>query len=1297
MADGQVVFEISGDNKPLKQSLTDATNSIKNESAKWEKSAGSATENITAKIGSMAGKIAGFLAAAKVGQALADFGRASVDVASALAEVQNVVDVTFGDSASEINTWAKNAQSQFGLTELQAKKFASTMGALMKSAGMAGPEIVSMSKDMAGLAADMASFYNIDFETAFQKIRAGISGETEPLKQLGVNMSVVNLEAFAMTKGITKAFSEMSQSEQIMLRYQYLMQATADAQGDFARTASSFENAKRRIDTAITSIQSSLGTVLYPVIAEATDKIAKFLEDITQTPEKNILDTFNDIDIDTESKIKQIQKTASEARLCLSVLNQLSEPVAKNNSLTEFVTAFSSDITGLDSALKKAKENDLSGTIRSVAGALSANIGGDASKWTNLLTAISENAGGAIAAISGDSGATAAFLGSVAKSSGDLSTDYSAYWRDLLQALGDNAASAILALSGGVMTGTILKQIAEGSKGVTDNGNIWGTLLGALKDNAGAAISALQNGASVGEVLTSIAEGAEGYTTDKSGIWKALLDAFGGDGSAVLAALSGNGGAGSVLLSIALGANTLDASSQSTWKGLLGTLQTIDGINVLKRPGAGKTIEDLAKALSGASPDTTKAAAWKEFLDALGSNTEALSSLTGASAEESAAWLERMATAANSLNEDDANGWSELMNSLLLGLPGLMEQGDGSELFSAIKQNLLAMGSDSEAARYGLMGLGLSTEQINQEQQAWLATCKKLVQAIPGLAEVINTETGAVEGGLDAIDNYVTEWQRAQEKIIAWKAYYAKKEALLNAENGIGTAIFDEKYAKAMVDQTRKALEEGYAELAKKAYGKLTENPQFDWSQVSDVQTIPAAITALQRRDSGAYFQALALWNDYTAAVEAADKASQNLIDTQENQKTATAALSNVEQQLLDEYGPLEEEATKAAEAMTTVGKAAEGDEAAFNSVKKAVADASKAFGELENHIKSVHDATHNTVSGVLNGFNEVITPAEQKTRDLTEQLTNLTEAQNNLDKSTEDGSKQWQKYQKQIEDINQTINEVGKGSTVSAMGMATNLNSQLEYIRKYKDAMDEARARGVSDEILASLSDGTTESYNYLKALAIAGPEEVKAVNDAYKAVQDESAAFVDELTAQKLKVDEAYQGMVKAAEDAANGLNFGEEAKASVEATVQGIVDGLGEKKGEVEAEVDAIIATIGRLGNLGGGFNLVGGLFGWFLNGSHENGLDYVPFDHYLAELHEGEGILTAEENRVWQNFKHGGASTRNAFDYGAMSGAIWENAPSMGGGNVYLDGQTVGRVISARQADSYRALERSGWQR
>ena len=91
----------------------------------------------------------------------------------------------------------------------------------------------------------MASFYNLNSDEAFAKIRSGISGETEPLKQLGINMSVANLEAYAMAQGIDKSYDSMTQAEQVMLRYNYLLSVTGDAQGDFARTSGSFANQQK--------------------------------------------------------------------------------------------------------------------------------------------------------------------------------------------------------------------------------------------------------------------------------------------------------------------------------------------------------------------------------------------------------------------------------------------------------------------------------------------------------------------------------------------------------------------------------------------------------------------------------------------------------------------------------------------------------------------------------------------------------------------------------------------------------------------------------------------------------------------------------------------------------------------------------------------------------------------------------------------------------------------------------------------------------------------------------------------
>ena len=192
--DGQIVFEVTADGRHAIADIREITRAIQHETRQWDDAAEEATNNINNNFSGMLKKLVAGFSAAKIGKALLDIGKEAISAASDLQEVQNVVDTTFGKSgAAKIESWAKSAGAQFGLTETQAKRFTSTIGAMMKSSGLAGSEIVDMSTDLAGLAADMASFYNLDFDEAFQKIRSGISGETEPLKQLGINMSVANL------------------------------------------------------------------------------------------------------------------------------------------------------------------------------------------------------------------------------------------------------------------------------------------------------------------------------------------------------------------------------------------------------------------------------------------------------------------------------------------------------------------------------------------------------------------------------------------------------------------------------------------------------------------------------------------------------------------------------------------------------------------------------------------------------------------------------------------------------------------------------------------------------------------------------------------------------------------------------------------------------------------------------------------------------------------------------------------------------------------------------------------------
>ena len=256
----QITGQIRNDLAAAEAALMDFNQELDKAPAKQK----AMSEGFTVMKGIVSNMLAGFMSQ-MVSMSIRSVG-AAIQTASDLVEVQNVVDVTFRESAGIINDWSKTALSAYGLNELSAKKYAGTMGAMLKSSGVTGDAVNKMSMNLVGLAGDMASFYNLSGEEAFTKIRAGISGETEPLKQLGVNMSVVNLEAFAMSQGIKKSYESMSQAEKVALRYNYIMEVTQDSQGDFARTSDSFANQQKQVNENWKMFTANIMTAALPAL-----------------------------------------------------------------------------------------------------------------------------------------------------------------------------------------------------------------------------------------------------------------------------------------------------------------------------------------------------------------------------------------------------------------------------------------------------------------------------------------------------------------------------------------------------------------------------------------------------------------------------------------------------------------------------------------------------------------------------------------------------------------------------------------------------------------------------------------------------------------------------------------------------------------------------------------------------------------------------------------------------------------------------------------------------------------------
>lgn len=232
-------------------------------------------------IRSLAKKTAATLAAAFGVKKIVDFGKSCLELGSNLAEVQNVVDVTFPNMTAQVDKFAKSAAQSFGLSETMAKQFTGTFGAMAKAFGFSESQAYEMGSSLTKLAGDVASFYNISQDEAYTKLKSVFTGETESLKDLGVVMTQTALDSYALANGFGKTTAKMSEAEKVALRYSFVQNQLAAAQGDFARTSGSWANQVRILTLQFDSLKATIGQGLInlftPVIRVINAVIGKLI------------------------------------------------------------------------------------------------------------------------------------------------------------------------------------------------------------------------------------------------------------------------------------------------------------------------------------------------------------------------------------------------------------------------------------------------------------------------------------------------------------------------------------------------------------------------------------------------------------------------------------------------------------------------------------------------------------------------------------------------------------------------------------------------------------------------------------------------------------------------------------------------------------------------------------------------------------------------------------------------------------------------------------------------------------
>ena len=324
---GSVDFELLLNSNPFNKGLKSTTNAIKS----------SGIENSLKKIGKLA------ITAFSV-KAIVNFGKECINLGSDLTEVQNVVDVTFGNLNTEVNRFAENAITQFGLGQTVTKKYVGTFGAMAKAFNFSNKEALAMSETLTGLTGDVASFYNLSSDEAYTKLKSVFTGETETLKDLGVVMTQNALDQYALANGYGKTTSKMSEQEKVALRYKFVLDKLNIANGDFARTSDSWANQTRVLSLRFNELKATLGQGFINVFTPIVKGINLVLSKLQVLA--NAFKSFTEMIFgnaggdDNSSAVSNLASDASKASDAVSGIGNSAKKSAKDlKSLASFDTA----------------------------------------------------------------------------------------------------------------------------------------------------------------------------------------------------------------------------------------------------------------------------------------------------------------------------------------------------------------------------------------------------------------------------------------------------------------------------------------------------------------------------------------------------------------------------------------------------------------------------------------------------------------------------------------------------------------------------------------------------------------------------------------------------------------------------------------------------------------------------------------------------------------------------------------------------------------------------------------------
>lgn len=263
----------------MQRELKETTKELNVKSSAWYKlsqtmnSAGEKMKSVGDKMSSAGKKLSTAVTLPLVG-----IGTAATKMAMDAVESENLFEVAMGGVAEDARKWSEETSKSLGLNAYNVRNNMATYNAMLTSMGLTTDESLKMSEGLTQLSYDMASFYNLKPEEAFEKLKSGISGEAEPLKALGILVNDNTIKTYAYSNGIAKQGEQLTESQKVQARYGAILDATKNAQGDLARTMDSPTNKIRVMKDQAQQLAIQFGQLLLPILEKLIGVIKPLMD-----------------------------------------------------------------------------------------------------------------------------------------------------------------------------------------------------------------------------------------------------------------------------------------------------------------------------------------------------------------------------------------------------------------------------------------------------------------------------------------------------------------------------------------------------------------------------------------------------------------------------------------------------------------------------------------------------------------------------------------------------------------------------------------------------------------------------------------------------------------------------------------------------------------------------------------------------------------------------------------------------------------------------------------------------------